>query len=77
MTPEEARTKWCPFARVVYHDAAHQPVAVGNRPVEENFLWQHTRCLADACMAWRWSSPLTQADPHEQQGYCALARAAE
>ncbi len=75
ITPEEARTKWCPFARVIDNATSHSTPAV-NRPAEEHFIQQHSRCLADGCMAWRWSYPLTQADPQYQQGYCGLAGAA-
>lgn len=46
MTPEEAKTKWCPFFR-------------NKGPVDQ---WSDNRdhggagfCIGPACMAWRWS----------------------
>jgi hypothetical protein len=66
MTPDEARTKWCPFARVglIVPDtpgAAHPEFAI-NRYVAATVagkalqvgVAQGASCIADACMAWRW-----------------------
>lgn len=53
-TEEEARTKWCPFARtfdgpIVTHEVA--AVASVNRIGTEASI--HCLCLASDCMAWR------------------------
>ena len=48
MTEEEAKTKWCPFAR-------NGGEAGCNR-------LQSTECLGSACMAWRWSEEFADAD---------------
>ena len=71
MTEEEAKAKWCPFARTLDYvsdvvRAGDDPVfigvtvnrepggydAAGNETVR--ILGRH-RCIASACMAWRWS----------------------
>lgn len=62
-TEEEAKTKWCPFARYATSDedgnaanrwkqsvAAEQPHALNPVPC---------RCIGSACMAWRWVAGAT------------------
>lgn len=66
MDEATAKTKWCPFARTVEHD--HQTggntaprnrvqTAKGSTP---SVLYAErlagTRCIASACMAWRWAN---------------------
>lgn len=46
MTEDEAKTKWCPFARI--HDG-DPPVSV-NRPEPYADV---PKCLGSFCMAWR------------------------
>lgn len=53
MTEEEAKTKWCPFARVGSSTSGLggfnrfiEPVAAGSD--------EKVRCIGSACMAWRW-----------------------
>jgi len=83
MIEEEAKTKWCPFARVVglfsEYGAPQETLASGNRfgaphtfaPPE---LQQATRCIASECMAWRWSRKDFRNLPREEwYGYCGLA----
>jgi hypothetical protein len=57
MTEEEAKTKWCPFARVQIDedDGSGAP----NRFVEDkdgkpDSDMRHNSCIGSACMAWRW-----------------------
>lgn len=62
MTEDEAKTKWCPFARVV--DSARGTDGEG------------ARCIGSACMAWRWltSPEVVAAYPGSvADGYCGLA----
>lgn len=50
MTEDEAKTKWCPFARV------EGPYAYGNPAINrtaKNQPAKNTRCIGSACMAWR------------------------
>lgn len=52
LTEEEARAKWCPFARVM--SSAEGDGSNGNRCFDadmQNPKW--ARCIASACMAWR------------------------
>lgn len=56
MTEDEAKTKWCPFARIMDWNGPHEPtgnnrgVAAVNRAQDDD---AGTRCIASACMAWR------------------------
>lgn len=66
MNEETARTKWCPFARVVYHYRL-EAVAAANRP--SNDVGKNALCIASDCMAWRW----TRSSIIDDAGYCGLA----
>lgn len=63
MTEDEAKTKWCPFARVLTADARdHYPAANRAAMVEGGQFTMntnpvHSRCIGSDCMAWRWSEP--------------------
>lgn len=62
LTEEDAKTKWCPFARVIagaiegkggtvsppYNRFAALETGSHPNPVD-------ARCIASECMAWRWS----------------------
>lgn len=63
MTEDEAKTKWCPQARVPMRAAE----CARNRGYIDGkaFLPEGTLCIASACMAWRTTS--------SQHGYCGLA----
>ena len=59
MTEEEAKTKWCPFSRVIAQDRGRlvQGSAAPNRINwigEESEAPVGSLCIASACMAWRW-----------------------
>lgn len=72
MTEEEAKTKWCPFARVG---------SEGNRAFDVgNTIQADCHCIGSACMAWRWTLLPILGDAgfvrgHRQtdQGFCGLA----
>ncbi len=66
MTEDEARTRWCPFARAWSGPGA--PVAL-NRVDDQGHTGCH--CLASRCMAWRWH--ISGYHGRLNSGYCGLA----
>jgi hypothetical protein len=66
MTEEEAKTKWCPFARLTF---STEGFAAGNR--FDDCAWAEKRalCIGSDCMAWRWSVK----DYPGEGGFCGLA----
>jgi hypothetical protein len=62
VTADEAKTKWCPFARL---RPAMTDAGSVNRldRGDDPGAWPH--CIADSCMAWRWWKA-------EHKGYCGL-----
>jgi len=77
MTEDEARKKWCPFAR---HTQDEAPVA--NR-WDSDLNPIQCRCIASDCLAWRWrvTSGVEERMYHDvaagkepqREGYCGLA----
>lgn len=62
MTEDEAKTKWCPFARVGFYSPAtmHYPAEhalLGNREAADGALQPASLCIGSACMAWREREP--------------------
>lgn len=65
-TEEEAKMKWCPFARTVNGVVQKDGVVIGNGNAGFNRVWftdddgKHriengaSICVGSACMAWRW-----------------------
>lgn len=69
-TEEEAKTKWCPYARV---RSSHVQGGSFNREVHTSNL-DSSKCIAFRCMAWRWGPPKQQG-PYvndDKSGYCGL-----
>jgi hypothetical protein len=76
MSPEEAKTKWCPFSAVALTSgvAANRTASMGTGGYAD--LTDETRCLADGCMFWRWfslRSPDTREKDDPGDGYCGGA----
>jgi hypothetical protein len=73
-TEEEAKTKWCPFARVAV--GFHGLFAVGNRfsdsmggtPEVKTAALERARCLGSACMAWTPYLKTVYRAPHQAAG---------
>lgn len=79
LTEDEAKTKWCPAARVTQISGE-----AGNRYAFDHDGSQQAafaRCIASACMAWRWIGELKTFGPREapeerrvyERGFCGLA----
>ena len=77
MTEEEAKTKWCPHVRLacgesnkvfpdlpVFNMVAH-PKGPGAMP-------NAAKCIASACMAWRWDMKWESATEEGQGGDLVL-----
>lgn len=88
MTEDEAKTKWCPHARVLLRTVSQYP-AVNREPAAPPP--RSTLCIASQCMAWRWRLEFTPppipepynvqvlsvtTGPSKTDGYCGLAGAA-
>ena len=76
MTEEEAKTKWCPHARVVLPAGGY---ASGNRfdDSQPNPDYMESRCIASDCMMWKWlrsSGKDGYGRPEEKTGYCGLIK---
>ena len=78
MVEDEARTKWCPFVRIL--DGQPPGGAATNRE------GRNTNCIGSNCMAWRWGERLeTEREAYLRgtdlrrtlqsttEGYCGLA----
>ena len=54
MTEEEAKTKWCPFVRLMGPVIAGA-TATTNRPYStKNGIGGNSSCIASGCMMWEW-----------------------
>lgn len=92
ITEEEARTKWCPFARGVTQSAIETIIPVAfNRRYDDKVTAEHKTvgalvgaCAGSRCMAWRWTTlvsrdengAITQVSLSKIEGRCGLAGAA-
>lgn len=83
MTEDEAKTKWCPFTRLLTHVSAQDGqgryyeggYSYNRSPDDgEGYTPPSTFCIASACMAWREVCP-RPSDRTKTQGYCGLAGA--
>lgn len=67
MTEDEAKTKWCPFARCASAVAGLEGACVREHLPSLNrialpadlMVPSAARCIGSACMAWRWDEPWT------------------
>ena len=70
-TEEEAKTKWCPFARsMVTLDVSGNPFhgfAINRNQNGEAV----GACVGSHCMAWQWTNQLGEND--RLKGFCSLA----
>ena len=70
---DEAKTKWCPFVRLLCYDQTAQVGASYNRFDRSDMpqLSPNANCIASACMAWRMGMP--RLHDGVEVGYCGLA----
>lgn len=55
MTEEEAKTKWCPFTRVVGFTTQGGSRSQGFSANRDLLGAPLGRCIGSGCMAWRWT----------------------
>ena len=68
MKTEEAKKKWCPFARTFKWKettAYGSGIAIGAAAVNRQGS-KYNRCLAEGCMMWVFTD--------KEEGYCGLIR---
>lgn len=72
LTEEQARTKWCPHARVVEvgDDELHGPFNRYHLDADATFSGI-AKCIASECMAWRWLNRHEQGA--QDGGFCGIA----
>ena len=87
MTEDEAKTKWCPFARCVAGkelltgaQTSSETPTFNRVALPDGYTIPHgAKCAASACMVWQWSRTPGQAALHipkaEAHGQCGLAGA--
>ena len=79
MTEDEAKTKWCPFARVVSDTAAADSPANRYPGDEDANAGTTNACIGSACMAWRRNTRTYArigggyGQTVSTHGYCGLA----
>jgi hypothetical protein len=83
VTEDEAKKKWCPYARVgAYTDKGQiMAITVNRDPRDE--VSEGCLCLGSECMAWRETYAMSRSNPactpetgHQRSlvgGYCGLA----
>lgn len=80
MTEEEAKTKWCPFVRVLPETERWHPMTNREDTISAP-KGSATTCIGSACAAWRWEcvrddyggengEPVILTETH---GFCGLA----
>jgi hypothetical protein len=59
MTEDEAKTKWCPMARVsLPHADECGWQGPANRDPYKSSTYNGANCIGSECMAWRWGERL-------------------
>ncbi len=70
-TTEEAKKKWCPFARTPNY--INITAASTNRNLNGEAL-NSSLCIGPACMAWQWTADYESKRSKDANcGYCGLA----
>lgn len=64
MREDEAKTKWCPYARLVAAVARNGETVVVDNRAAEVIVARVPPCIGSKCMVWRWG-PIEEAGPNE------------
>lgn len=80
MTEDEAKTKWCPFARIICdsidgktHVGPFNRMTLNTKP-DETRIPPSGNCIGSDCMAWRIKDyGLDKENNPVPYGYCGLA----
>jgi hypothetical protein len=67
-TEIEAKTKWCPFVRIVQWGRGG--FFIDNRGIQPTAA-SDMRCIGSQCMAWKWHGWVGET---ERAGFCGLVR---
>ena len=54
MSEDEAKTKWCPHARVATYAMGGDGGMAATNKVSNGKIRDGARCIGSECMAWRW-----------------------
>lgn len=82
MTEDEAKAKWCPFARAIKAERDGDKLRLNaDSPVHNRFsldpgdlpIPSGAVCISSACMMWRWDDELLPKPNSLSQGHCGLA----
>lgn len=71
VTEEEAKTKWCPFARVATTSGGGIVVNRFSSPMQ---LRGDSNCLGSACMMWQSYGTLRRDGVTRETGYCGISK---
>lgn len=69
VTEEEAKGRWCPFARVL----RSSPTGLAGVNRDGDRIDPRTICFGSACMAWRKDHDSNYDGKGNLRGYCGLA----
>jgi hypothetical protein len=74
MTENEAKTKWCPYSRVLITldigNGLSSAIGNANRQQDKPL----GMCLGSECMAWRWNRDVSALGAlNTRPGFCGLA----
>lgn len=74
VTETEAKTKWCPMARVVGAPGSEAAGISWNRYPGDASPASSACCIASGCMMWRWEAGMvdSQIPQKKWKGLCGL-----
>ena len=79
MTEDEAKTKWCPHARIATYTLDGSDGITASNKTSRGAIRDGAFCIAGRCMAWRETLPVSLSSINRAvtvqvpTGYCGLA----